>query len=90
MRFFLRQPSAVIIISGYSFRDEHLNEIFLQGVQGNVTAVIFCPSSMETSPIIPLQWRSQRRRKISTFYAKGSYYRGGSSSVADASSWRAA
>jgi hypothetical protein len=41
MRFFLRQPSAVIIISGYSFRDEHLNEIFLQGVQGNVTAVIF-------------------------------------------------
>ena len=41
MRFFLRQPSAVIIISGYSFRDEHLNEIFLQGVQGNVTAVVF-------------------------------------------------
>jgi hypothetical protein len=41
MRFFLRQPSAVIIISGYSFRDEHVNEIFLQGVQGNATAVIF-------------------------------------------------
>lgn len=38
---FMKQPSAVLMIAGYSFRDIHLNEVLLQGIQSNATAVIF-------------------------------------------------
>jgi hypothetical protein len=41
LRAFLRQPSAVIIICGYSFRDEHINEVIIQGLQGTQTAIAF-------------------------------------------------
>ena len=38
LRAFLSQPAAILIICGYSFRDEHLNEVIVQGLQGNSTA----------------------------------------------------
>ena len=41
LRSFLRQPAAVLITSGYSFNDIHLNEVIAQGLQGNPTAVAF-------------------------------------------------
>jgi len=41
MRAFLHQPSAVLVVCGYSFNDAHLNEVLLQGVQSNPTAIIF-------------------------------------------------
>lgn len=41
LRRFLRQPSAVLMICGYSFRDDHLNASMSQGIQGNPTAAIF-------------------------------------------------
>ena len=41
MRAFLKRPSAVLVISGYSFRDDHLNEVIVQGLQGNPTAMTF-------------------------------------------------
>jgi hypothetical protein len=41
LRAFLSQPAAILIVCGYSFRDEHLNEVMLQGLQGNSTASIF-------------------------------------------------
>lgn len=41
LRTFLGQPAAILIVSGYSFSDEHLNEIILQGLQGNSTATAF-------------------------------------------------
>lgn len=41
LRAFLRQPASVLIISGYSFSDDHLNEIIVQGLQGNATAATF-------------------------------------------------
>lgn len=40
-RAFLKRPSAVLIICGYSFRDDHLNANLVQGLQGNSTAVAF-------------------------------------------------
>ena len=40
LRVFLREPSAVLIVSGYSFGDEHLNEVMIQGLQGNPTAAV--------------------------------------------------
>jgi SIR2-like domain len=41
LRAFLRQPAAVLITCGFSFRDEHLNEVLMQGAQGNASAMIF-------------------------------------------------
>lgn len=41
LRAFLRKPSSVLIVSGYSFRDDHINEVMLQSLQGNSTAIIF-------------------------------------------------
>ena len=41
LRAFLRQPSSALVISGYSFRDEHLNEVIIQALQGNPSAIAF-------------------------------------------------
>jgi hypothetical protein len=41
LKMFIRQPSSVLIASGFSFRDEHLNEVLLEGAEGNPSAVIF-------------------------------------------------
>lgn len=41
LRSFLRRPNSVLVISGYSFGDDHLNEVLIQGLQGNATAVVY-------------------------------------------------
>ncbi len=41
LKAFTKKPSALLIACGYSFRDQHLNEIMIQGLQGNPTAIIF-------------------------------------------------
>ena len=41
LRSFLKQVSSVLVICGYSFRDEHLNEVIVQGLQANPTAIAF-------------------------------------------------
>ena len=41
LRAFLKQPSAVLVVSGYSFRDDHINEVIVQGLQANPTAIAF-------------------------------------------------
>ena len=41
LRAFLKQPTATLIICGYSFRDEHLNEVIVQGLQCTKTAIAF-------------------------------------------------
>ncbi len=41
LRAFLRKPSAVLMICGYSFRDDHVNEVIVQGLQGTPTAAAF-------------------------------------------------
>lgn len=41
LRAFLKRPSAVLVVCGYSFRDDHLNANLVQGLQGNATAHIF-------------------------------------------------
>ena len=41
LRAFLKQPASVLIVSGFSFGDENLNEIIIQGLQGNATAAVF-------------------------------------------------
>lgn len=41
LRAFMKQPTATLVISGYSFRDEHLNEVIVQGLQNTQTAIAF-------------------------------------------------
>lgn len=38
---FLRNTSAVLILCGYSFRDEHINEVIVQGLQSTGTTAAF-------------------------------------------------
>ncbi len=41
LRAFLKKPTATLILCGYSFRDEHINEVIVQGLQTTQTAVAF-------------------------------------------------
>lgn len=41
LRAFLKQPSAALVLCGYSFRDNHINEVIVQGLQGTQTAIGF-------------------------------------------------
>jgi hypothetical protein len=41
LRSFLKKDSAVLVTSGFSFSDSHLNEVIVQGLQGNPTSVVF-------------------------------------------------
>lgn len=41
LKSFLARGQAVLITCGYSFADQHLNEVILQGLVGNSTAVCF-------------------------------------------------
>jgi hypothetical protein len=41
LRAFLKKTTAVLILCGYSFRDEHINEVIIQGLEGTQTAIAF-------------------------------------------------
>jgi hypothetical protein len=41
LRAFLKQPSSVLVVCGYSFRDDHINEVLVQGLQANPMAIAF-------------------------------------------------
>ena len=41
LKAFMRRSPAVIILCGYSFNDQHINETLVQGLQGNPSAVCF-------------------------------------------------
>ena len=41
LKAFLKQPTATLILCGYSFRDEHINEVIVQGLQATKTTIAF-------------------------------------------------
>lgn len=41
LRAFLKQPTATLVLCGHSFRDEHINEVIVQGLQCTQTAIAF-------------------------------------------------
>ena len=53
MRTFMRLPASALIICGYSFGDEHINENIVQGLQHTQTAVAFALmyGSIENYPV---------------------------------------
>lgn len=40
LRHFLRQPSAILVTTGFGFRDEHINEVIQQSLRSNSTAAV--------------------------------------------------
>lgn len=40
LRNFLRQPSAILVTTGFGFRDEHINEVVQQALRSNPTAAV--------------------------------------------------
>ncbi len=40
-RAFLRQPTPTLVLCGYSFRDDHINEVIVQGLQSTQTSIAF-------------------------------------------------
>ena len=40
LRSFLRQPSSVLVSCGFSYRDEHINEVIEQALRANPTAAV--------------------------------------------------
>lgn len=41
LRSFFRKEAAILILCGYSFRDEHINEIIVQGLRASPSSVAF-------------------------------------------------
>ena len=41
LKTFLKKQSSVLVICGYSFRDDHLNDVIVQGLKGNPNAYVF-------------------------------------------------
>lgn len=41
LRAFIKQPTATLVLCGYSFRDDHINEVIIQGLQSTQTAMAF-------------------------------------------------
>lgn len=62
LRKFLSTPSSVLIIIGYSFGDQHLNDVIVQSLQGTPSAAVFAlmygPLSKYSNAIILAKDRS--------------------------------
>ena len=41
LRAFIRKPSSILVVCGYSFRDEHLNACLLEGLTGSPRSAVF-------------------------------------------------
>jgi len=41
LRYFFKNDAPVLITCGFSFGDQHLNEVLIQGLQGNPAAIVF-------------------------------------------------
>jgi hypothetical protein len=41
LRHFLTEPSATLVTVGFSFEDAHMNELIVEGIQGNPGAAVF-------------------------------------------------
>jgi hypothetical protein len=41
LKAFMARPASVLLTSGYSFADQHLNEVLLEGLRANASCVVF-------------------------------------------------
>lgn len=71
LRAFLRQRGAALLICGYSFNDDHLNEVIVQGLEGNPTAAAFGLLFGNLNDYPTAQRLAQRRSNLSLLAADG-------------------
>ncbi len=64
-RAFLRKPSAVLVTSGFSFRDEHINEVISQALYANPSLIVFALMFGEIEQYGKATQTAQRHRNLS-------------------------
>lgn len=68
LKAFIRRPSAVLVVAGYSFGDEHLNEVLLEGLEGNPTALVIAFMFGRMEAYAHLVAMATRRSNLSVFF----------------------
>lgn len=71
LRAFLKQPSAALVLCGYSFRDDHINEVIVQGLQGTQTAIAFALLYDELNEYAKAQKLARERPNLSLLARDG-------------------
>jgi len=71
LRGFLSRGQAVLVICGYSFSDQHLNEVILQGLNSNPTAVCFGLLFGSLSNFPEAILRAEKQRNLSLLAEDG-------------------
>jgi hypothetical protein len=72
LRAFLKQPTATLVLCGYSFRDDHINEVILQGLESTQSAIAFA-LLFEKLSNYPQARTLARERSNLTLLAKDGY-----------------
>jgi hypothetical protein len=71
LKAFLANPQAVLITCGYSFADQHLNEVILQGLNGNPTAICFSLQYDKLAELKEATTRAKKRPNLSVLANDG-------------------
>ncbi|MHC1698983.1 MAG: SIR2 family protein [Geobacteraceae bacterium] len=71
LRAFLTQGQAVLVTCGYSFADQHLNDVILQGLNGNPNAVCFGLLFGDRSSAAEAVLRASKNPNLSLLAADG-------------------
>ena len=76
LRAFLKKPSPALVLCGYSFRDDHLNEVIVQGLQGTQTATAFALLYDEISVYAKAKDLARGRPNLSLLARDGGFISG--------------
>lgn len=71
LRRFLSKPSSALIIVGYSFRDQHLNDVIIEGLQGSPSSAAFALMYSELDEHSEAKSLAQSRSNLSVLAADG-------------------
>lgn len=71
LRAFLSQGQAVLVTCGYSFADQHLNDVILQGLNGNPNAICFGLIFGDRASASEAVQRAQKMPNLSLLTADG-------------------
>lgn len=71
LRAFLKKSSSALVLCGYSFRDDHLNEVIVQGLQGTQTAIAFALLYGELSEYAKAKDLARQRPNLSLLAKDG-------------------
>jgi hypothetical protein len=71
LRAFLRETNPVIVVCGYSFTDEHLNEVLLDGLRGNRSAHCFALMYADLKSYGEAVWHASKHSNLTLLAADG-------------------